>query len=783
MTMRSTDAGRAAGRRMPFALAVAVAMAWGAILGWWLRPDAVVVSVIAGTLAVIAIVVVRRRIAWRLVACAASLAGSVLATMDAERHGVDPAWIGGGMPVDILGVVATAPRVRDTGSDALSPFVPVDASQSFVLERATVGPVDAISPHGDGRVLVRVAGLAPLPGRGRTVRVRGWASTRTAPLNPGHRPREPTIAVEVPSAALVVPCDEGWSSRWLAWLRSRLHHGLGATMPGWATDGERALVAAMSVGIRLPGLDRHAAEFRDAGMSHVLAISGFNVAVLVAAAALAARAAGARSATRSVVALAVAVVFLAVTEPETSVIRAGFGAALGALVGIRGGRARGLGILGATAIVAMLLDVGCLRGPGFQLSYGVVLALLVLAPAPVNRWTVRVRARCSSALAPLSAAHEASVIAGSSLAGAACAALVAWSASTPIAMAHGGSLAPLAAPLSVLTMPVAAVTTVAGVVAMVTAEAVPPVGWLAGSVAAFGARSLAMVAAVCAEAVPGLGGGAPIGFGAAVGVIGAVAVAWIGGSRAVRTVAWVAVIASVCALLRDQRPEPKPVASAMIVVDRLALGNGRCTVIRHGATTVLVDAGAMSVDAGSRVVVPALHALGVSRVDAIVLTSPSLVAISAVPEVLRSFDVGMIVCPEHVAERLERDRGGPGARLVSIVRSADRSIGRAAVDGWHAIDGVHVRLNMGRSPRGDPRIDTVDVRAANATPGAPTARILVGGGDGAPSPPGAVVGRPGDAAERVTLGAGGGDRARWDGERWVPWQLSATEARVPAATP
>ncbi|MBL9141419.1 MAG: ComEC/Rec2 family competence protein, partial [Phycisphaerae bacterium] len=93
----------------------------------------------------------------------------------------------------------------------------------------------------------------------------------------------------------------------------------------------------MTSGVRDPALAGPGAEFRMAGMSHILAISGFNVAVLVGVGSALAAALGAGVSVRAGAALATSLLFLLVTEPEVSVLRAGLGAGIAALAGMRGG--------------------------------------------------------------------------------------------------------------------------------------------------------------------------------------------------------------------------------------------------------------------------------------------------------------------------------------------------------------------------------------------------------------------------------------------------------------
>jgi competence protein ComEC len=767
---------------LPLALPAAIAMAWGAVIGRWLPGEPGAVTAIGAVVVVVGVASARRRVRRRAVVAFACLAGAVLAMLDAAApRAVTVDHVAPG-PVLLRGTLESAPRPADAGVDAMSPFAPREASQTFILDVTASGTGGRADPM-HGTALVRVAGLAPLPGRGSVVMVRGWAEAGVARANPGTRAREPTVTVEVPSATLVRPCDDGWPGDRMVALRAAVHAALARSMPGWATEGERALVAAMTVGTRLPGLAPHARDFRDAGMSHVLAISGFNVAVLVAAAAIATRAAGLRSSGRSWVALGVAAGFLAITEPETSVLRAGFGAALAAVAALRGGRSRGLGVLGATAIVAMSIDVGCIRGAGFQLSYGVVAALLVVAPRATERWSARVDTLVDRAFTVRTSAHEAMAIGSRAIAASACASMVAWTVSTPIAMAHGGSLSPLAAPLSVITMPAAALATVGGVAAAGIHGVWPTAGDWCGAVAAVCARFLASVASAVATAVP-----SPevsrLHPAVAMATIAATCAAWLAARRAVRALAWSSVVAvAFASVLAARAPGPPP--DAHLQVESLAVGTGHCTLVRAGDTAVLVDAGGSQVDVGSRVVVPFLRVDHVRRLDAVVLTSAALGSVAAVPEVLASTDVDALVAWSPAMTRLDGDHEGPG-KVLRDAASRHRTVIDRLEDGVvRRIGDIELCLHAGATAAGRPRIDAVDVRPVTPA-GARWIRLRRAGAQRAdPAPSGcAELAPPTDAALRLDVDRDGSLRSlRWSADGWTPVAFTRREGEAPAAAP
>lgn len=706
------------------------------------------------------------------IAAASVACGFALASTEDRRRapaGVPP----DGMPVLLDGVVATAPRRSGDGADRLSDHLPSDASQSFALEiRAAHGPAGPLAI--DGTATVRVAGLARIPARGSVVRVRGWAAVRSPARNPGIRAREPAVSIDVPSATLVEDRTPAGPMRAAVAVRRIAAESLRECMPAWADDGCRALVSAMTTGVRLPGLAEHGALFRDAGMSHVLAISGFNVGVLVAAAAVAARLCGMGAAGRALVALGVALAFLAITEPETSVLRAGVGAGIAAAASLRGGRTRALGILGATAACSMAIDIGCIRGAGFQLSYGVVLALLLLSSQATDRWCRRLRGAMAAAMRRRPG--EVPGLLADALAAAVVSATVAWTASVPIAAAHGGAIPLLAVPLSVLTMPVAAATTVAGVGCTVFAGPLPACGAAFGWSAAAGAASLGWIARFAAS-IPGAAVAVvdPPWWACAACVV-LVALAWRAGRRPSRIACMVT--AALCMAWMAWPPRHGGPEPGTVEITRIRVARGECTLVRSADTTVILGAGSGgSLDAGSRTVVPALRALGCGRIDAVLLPRTTLAWISAVPELVRHLGADRVLVERSALESMSLDRDGAAAELLGFLRGhriepQPFEVGqelRIGVLDLLVTSPAERRHEFRVRPRGDPA-GTAD--AAQAWLPVPASRD-----------------DPADAACRTTWDAGGTRRDyRWDGEGWRPDDAGTTSARsstakLPASEP
>ncbi|NBX33564.1 MAG: hypothetical protein EBR07_12700, partial [Planctomycetes bacterium] len=240
------------------------------------------------------------------------------------------------------------------------------------------------------------------------------------------------------------------------------------------------------------------------------------------------------------------------------------------------------------------------------------------------------------------------------------AALVAWTVSTPIAVWHAGSMNGWAAPLSVITMPAAAITTIAGVGAIVTMDLAPPVGQLCGAVATTCAATLGATATMAASAPGGTWcTGRPEVWWTVVALSACVS-AWIATHQISRILGWFLTISLIVGLwIGPFRPFAQSPSQGEVFIESIAVGNGACHLIRTNTTTVLIDAGTSGdSSAGSRKMVPALAALGVRRIDRLIISSRSLAEVSGVPEVLLAFEVGAVVMDTRCLAAFRGSRDG-----------------------------------------------------------------------------------------------------------------------------
>lgn len=155
---------------------------------------------------------------------------------------------------------------------------------------------------------------------------------------------------------------------------------------GWVTRGndrlpptERGLLAAFLLGDTRQIPKELVGSFRGAGLSHLLVVSGANVAFVLALVGPLLR--RLPLGTRFAIGVFVLVVFGAMTRWEPSVLRA-IAMAMLALTGMLLGRPQaGLRLLVVAVVILLLIDPFLVHSVGFLLSVGATAGIVVFAPA------------------------------------------------------------------------------------------------------------------------------------------------------------------------------------------------------------------------------------------------------------------------------------------------------------------------------------------------------------------------------------------------------------------
>ncbi|MCZ6836790.1 MAG: MBL fold metallo-hydrolase, partial [Planctomycetota bacterium] len=100
-------------------------------------------------------------------------------------------------------------------------------------------------------------------------------------------------------------------------------------------------------------------------------------------------------------------------------------------------------------------------------------------------------------------------------------------------------------------------------------------------------------------------------------------------------------------------------------LDMLAVGDGTCIVVRSQGSTALFDAGSSTdLNAGQRIIVPALRRLNVRTIDFIAISHANLDHYSAVLEIVDEFEVQKVLVTPHLIETARLDHESPIAHLL-----------------------------------------------------------------------------------------------------------------------
>ena len=285
----------------------------------------------------------------------------------------------GPAPLQIEGVVVGDPRSRG-----------VAATLNLSAERINTGDgwVDTT-----GEVLVTLRASVELV-RSRTppyfrygdrLRLRGPLAS-PQPLEgfdyPAYLARRGISSVMVfPEAALVAEGEGSTFYRWLYGARRRLARSLGEVVP----EPQASVGQALLLGIRDGLPDRRVEDFRDTGTSHVLAISGLHVGIMLFLSLGVSMAALGRRHHVYLVAPATLVwLYALISGLSPSATRAAIMASV-YLFALLVGRPRSvLPALGFAAAVMVAIDPEVVFSVSFQLSFAAVTGIATLAP-PVSR--------------------------------------------------------------------------------------------------------------------------------------------------------------------------------------------------------------------------------------------------------------------------------------------------------------------------------------------------------------------------------------------------------------
>ena len=419
--------------------------------------------------------------------------------------------------------------------------------------------------------------------------------------------------------------------------------GIAASVSGVPPDA-RALVPALVVGDDRQMSAQVVEDFRTCGLTHLAAVSGTNLTLVVGFLLVLARWVGVRARGLVLVGVLGVLGFVLLARPEPSVLRA---AAMGtvALVGMGSrGRDRGVRALGVAVFVLLLLDPWLARSVGFVLSSLATAGILFLGPPfrdALASWLPRWAAE---ALAVPFAAQL---------------------ACTPVVAAISGQVSLVAVVANLVVAAVVGPATVLGLLGGVAMLVLPALGHACGRIAGLCASWIITVAVHLAR-LPTASVDWPAGV-TSVAVLGLVCAAvGLGAARVLRGARWSVALSTllVVVMLRPLPSPGWPPRGWVLVACDIGQGDG-LVLNAGGGSAVVVDTGP-----DPPAMVRCLGRLGVRVLPVVVLTHFHADHVDGLPAVLDGRPVGE----------------------VDVTAEQDPAYGAAAVYRWATAAGVPVRV-------------------------------------------------------------------------------------------
>ncbi|MFC6355810.1 ComEC/Rec2 family competence protein [Luethyella okanaganae] len=632
--------------------------AWGIAAGLW---------AVAG-LAIAASLLFGQR-GWRsalpmlaLCCTAAALVSSVVAvTAPARQPSALVAAADAHREVTMTATVLTVPRESRSGGA----FGEMSSRVRFTarieeIGFGTSGARDIVPVHGGIPVLVFAESPSTLPEPtgdpsnregaleiGTVIR----ASGSLVETDPGEQNAFLVFAREPPLIETAPPGLLAWASAIRAGLSraaSALPGDGGDLLPGLAIGDTRAVSAALD------------ADMKTSSLSHLTAVSGANCAIVIAGIMALGGLAGLARWLRIALALLVLGGFVVLVTPEPSVLRAATMAAIVLLATVSGRRSRGVPALALAVMTLVVFDPWISRSYGFALSVLATAGLLVLSgplTGMLARWM------------PLGLAAVIAIPLSAQL------------ACQPVLVLLSPNLSLYGVPANLLAAPAALLGTVIGLIACLLLPVLPSVGfacaqlaWLPSAWIAAVGHAVARLPGTRLPWLDGIAGAVLLAIATAIALRLVVRRTRSGRALVTDTAAAAVLIALLGGYAGTLvgvgvgRTLARPPDWQIAVCD---IGQGDAVLVRNEESVALVDAGPSPAP-----LTACLDALGIDRIDLLVLTHYDLDHVGGADAVVGRVDVALVGEPENSADERLTDRlAAGGARVVQTARGDHGTLG------------------------------------------------------------------------------------------------------------
>lgn len=593
---------------------------------------------------------------------------------------------GGPALARVRGGVASVPRDVLPEQGAFGHFNFREPGTLFELELDAVDAGDGFVPV-DGAILVRIKEHDHRMKLGQRIEAVGWLSEIGPPQNPGEFDYKAYLQREGITGRISLARRENWTALsdpprfTLTGIRRSIGDAAAASLAlGMPHDPERlGLLEALLLGRRTGDIKDLTESFRAVGLAHILSISGAHLGILLLLVWWMGRLLIGRPNLVAVVVLLVLVLFLLAVPWRTPIIRAAIMAGVFCFGYGLGRKLTGVELLAASALIVLVWKPTDLFDAGFQLSFGVVGALLFfsrpvslrLMPEPKvavvhpTGWDLAMRG-----LADFTAVS-----------------IVAFIAALPVVMYHFQLISPLAALLSMFALVPLTGLLALGYFKILVGLLLPSVGTvLAVPLAWLTDTLVALVERTGGWSVASVELSRPVSVAWTLGAVVAVC-AVLCGAFARRRIALVLVLALVGGWAWvEQHPgvlggaasggliDPAQFAdadddTAALTLNMFAVGDGSCYLLRCDGRVLMFDCGSQAfLEIGERSVVPGLMELGVTRIDVMMLSHADLDHYFGLLAVVDAVAVGRVLVSPDVLRDAASNPSGATAYLVAGLR-------------------------------------------------------------------------------------------------------------------
>ncbi|MCA9275046.1 MAG: ComEC/Rec2 family competence protein [Phycisphaerales bacterium] len=596
----------------------------------------------------------------------------------------------GAVPIEVRGVVTRSSRVIDRVPGLADPPMWPDRTNAGELRVRSVlihtgdGRTDWVDTGGSLRVLLPMNAAVSA---GSRIELLGRYSAPGSRRNPGE-PDWDLLAAQRASVGTLVVDDAshirpiapgGLLARGESWLLSLRGVIRARALASIGSEDDAAGVrSALLLGEREPSFERVFSSFQRVGVAHLLAISGFHLALVVFMGALLIRAVGdhPRLETAAVLVVLVGVVVLIPMRPpivRAAVIVAAMLLASGA--GRRYDRLTVLAWVGLGLLVWRPLDA---MSMGWQLSMGVT-ALLVSLGDGHRRALL---ARESVLPTGRNRARGLWARAGFWVWGALKVNLCCWLVALPTVVYHAGVVGTLAPIAAVGVLPIVALLMACGYLQIIIGVLWPelavrtmwlveaPSAWAMGMIGWFEQLPLAWVR------VPSVSAGWAIGATLVLALLVTGHVRW-------KRPLGIGALLVVTAWGFAQGWLHKPSAPLRVVM--LDVGDGSCLIVQSGSEALVWDCGSLDRRMGEATA-RALRTMGVRGITDVIVTHDNLDHYNALPDLHEAMGFERVRITARLRDdassawtRVQRDLESRGVTIETIRRGDELMIGGASM--------------------------------------------------------------------------------------------------------